>query len=132
MYALYFLPNAPFELNVSHKIRTAVMHGIRSGTSKSYLAAFEHVSDLLNDAYVRFRQSSKWKVMREALGYSTILHDSVTVDEALYHIQSRLPKDISVADVHTRQILAIRARLDVLLEERLTRFSRHESFEEAV
>ncbi|KAL2916874.1 G-protein signaling regulator protein [Polyrhizophydium stewartii] len=131
LYALYLAPNAYFEVNVSHQIRKAVIQGIREGSNRCYASAFDHVADLLNDAYQRFRQSNWWKVMSNTLGSWTIMHDHATVTEALHYIRARLPKEVSADQDRIYPVLAIRARLDMLLEERLTRFHQRSTIEEA-
>ncbi|EGF83488.1 hypothetical protein BATDEDRAFT_22221 [Batrachochytrium dendrobatidis JAM81] len=132
MYAIYFAPNASFELNVSHKIRKKVLHVIQSGSIECYRDAFDHVAGLLNDAFSRFCQSPRWKLMCNNLGQQTVLHDATTVEDALSHIKTYLPQTISADKDRVLHVLTTLARLDILLDERLTRFLYCEDFEETV
>ncbi|KAI8930099.1 hypothetical protein BC831DRAFT_422013 [Entophlyctis helioformis] len=179
LYALYMSSDSVFELNVTHQIRRQVVAGIRQGRRSCFEPAFEHVAELLQDAFGRFQHGttlvvqgaltaagtphnahslagglgtsagllgiklvrgtghapvkdirgtplskslSWWKLMAECLGRINVLHNYATATEALHYVQLVLPKPAAIEHDRLFPVLAIRARLDMLLEQRLLRY----------
>ena len=65
---IYLAPDSYFEVNVSHQIKKKVVNGIRAGSNGCFWVAFEHICELLQDAFLRFRQTKWWEIMRKDLG----------------------------------------------------------------
>ena len=53
---------------------------------------------------------------------TNVLHDVNTTGEILDHIHSVMPKSVLDDSFRAFPIIAVRARLDMLLEERLSKF----------
>ncbi|XJO70526.1 hypothetical protein BDV3_000192 [Batrachochytrium dendrobatidis] len=118
LYALYFKIDAPFELNVSQKVRMAVATGIKTASIKCFSKPMQEMMLLLDGAYTRFAAGRYFQDMKRDLGKHTVLHHEATArkTEALLH--SAVPAESTLLGHNRRlQIQAIRGRINVFIKD---------------
>ncbi|KAI8930100.1 hypothetical protein BC831DRAFT_441306 [Entophlyctis helioformis] len=121
LFALYLAKDALFEINVSHKVRRAVADGIQSFSLACFRRALQEMASLLEDAYGRFKATPYYSMMAEDLGLHAVVHSEPAARRVVELLRDAVPRDSpSLDDYRRKQVWAIRARLDILVEDRLT------------
>ncbi|KAJ1336660.1 hypothetical protein BSLG_006979 [Batrachochytrium salamandrivorans] len=123
LFTLYFITDAPFELNVSQKVKCIVSEGIKTMSSSCFNKAVQEVIVLLDNAYNRFKTGSHFQTMKRDLGKHTVLHQEATVRKVETLLYDAVPADSTLLGRYRRlQLQAIRDRTKVFIKDKLVSY----------
>nr|KAJ3405991.1 hypothetical protein HK105_003625 [Polyrhizophydium stewartii] len=121
LFGLYLAKDALFELNVSHKVRRAVADGIQSSSLSCFARAQQEMMRLLDESFTEFKGSAEFAQMKRELGPHSVMHHESTATHVAQMLRSAVPAQVkALGDHRKRQLMAVRGRVDILIDDCLT------------